>query len=149
MPVVKLGSGAQTQAKPWRVEGRGTIWLSSPVYIWVFVSGEGKETVSQCSHQPDAQFTDLSIFLCSSEAEENIVWIVGNHCCRDMYRDMVASVSTYRPIGWLCTEKGPTLQVWLSLLAFIHPTLKRINNTVGAEYCKHLYKHREQSARKT
>ena len=54
MPVVKMGSGAQTQAKHWRVEGRGTIWLSSPVYIWVFVSGEGKEKVSQCSHQPDA-----------------------------------------------------------------------------------------------
>lgn len=41
MPVVKMGSGAQIQAKQ---RGGGPIWLSSPIYIFVsFISGVGRE----------------------------------------------------------------------------------------------------------
>lgn len=45
MPVVKMSSGAQTQAKHCRGRGGGgPIWLSSLVYIFVsFVSAVGKK----------------------------------------------------------------------------------------------------------
>lgn len=72
MPVVKKGSGAQTQAKHCQGRGEGDRFGCQVWFTFWFVSGVGKEKVTQLSHQPVASVHLLMVFFlcCSRRASD-------------------------------------------------------------------------------